>query len=377
MEAKLTGLSRRYQAALQKHIEQGPRASPQSADKLGRQALAAGLETLDLAKIHEQALIAMAPPSYSPGAKDGKIRRAQAFFIEAVTPIEKTHRSTREANVHLGQLNRTLRRRTGELAAKNRQLKKEILRRHAVAKALRKSKQHYSLLLEQSHHMQEQLRRLSRQILSAHEEERRRISRDLHDEVAQILTGVNLHLSTLKKEATTATKDVKRKIAHTQRLVERSLNVVHRFVSQLRPPALDILGLIPALHFYLKDFAKQTGLSIHFTGSPCVKTGQLDSTKRTVLYRVAQESLANVARHAHASLVNVSIRKLRGVIRMEVKDNGKSFQVQDASPTGRNKGLGLLGMRERVEMVGGRFTVESAPGEGTTIRADIPFAGRV
>ena len=377
MEAKLTGLSRRYQAALRKHIEQGPRASPQSADKLGRQALAAGLETLDLAKIHQQALAVMAPPGYSPGAKDGKIRRAQAFFIEAVTPIEKTHRSTREANVYLGQLNRTLRRRSGELAAKNRQLKKEILRRHAVAKALRKSKQHYSLLLEQSHHMQEQLRRLSRQILSAQEEERRRISRDLHDEVAQVLTGVNLHLATLKKEATTTTKDVKRKIAHTQRLVERSLNVVHRFVSQLRPPALDVLGLIPALHSDLKDFAKQTGLSIHFTGSSCVKTGQLDSTKRTVLYRVAQESLANVARHAQASLVNVSIQKLRGVIRMEVKDNGKSFQVQDASPTGRNKGLGLLGMRERVEMVGGRFTVESAPGEGTTIRADIPFAGRV
>ncbi|MCX5645917.1 MAG: sensor histidine kinase [Phycisphaerae bacterium] len=377
MEAELTGLSRRYQAALRKHIEQGLRASPQSADRLGRQALAAGLETLDLAKIHQQALAVMAPPGYSPGAKDGQIRRARAFFMKAATQIEKTHRSKREANVHLGQLNRTLRRRTGELAVKNRQLKKKILRRRAVAEALRKSKQHCSLLLEQSHHMQEQLRRLSRQILSAHEEERRRISRDLHDEVAQVLTGVNLHLATLKKEATTNTKDVKRKIAHTQRLVERSLNVVHRFVGQLRPPALDVLGLIPALHYYLKDFAKQTGLSVHFTGSTCVKTGQSDSAKRTVLYRVAQESLTNVARHAHASLVNVSIQKLRGVIRMEVKDNGKSFQVQDASPTGRNKGLGLLGMRERVEMVGGRFTVESAPGEGTTIRAEIPFAGRV
>jgi signal transduction histidine kinase len=124
----------------------------------------------------------------------------------------------------------------------------------------------------------------------------------------------------------------------------------------------------------VKDFAKQTGLSIHFTSFTRSRMEQLDSVKRTVLYRVAQEVLINVARHAQASLVNVSIQKLRGVIRMEVKDDGKSFQVQGVWPTGRNKGLGLLGMRERVEMVGGRFTVESSPGKGTTIRAEIPFA---
>ena len=243
-----------------------------------------------------------------------------------------------------------------------------------MEKALKESEQHYSLLLKQSHHMQEQLRRLSRQILSAQEEERRRISRDLHDEVGQVLTGINLHLATLKKEAATNTRDLTRKITRTQRLVVKSLNIVHQFAGQLRPAALDDLGLVPALHSYVKDFAKRTGLSIHFTSFTRSRMEQLDSAKRTVLYRVAQEALVNVARHAQASLVNVSIRKLRGVIRMEVKDNGKSFPVQGVLPAGRNKGLGLLGMRERVEMVGGRFTVESAPGQGTTIRAEIPFA---
>ena len=374
METKLTGLSRQYQAALQKHLEQRPRASPRSADGLGRQALAIGLETLDLAKIHEQALIALMSPSHSPGTRDVMSKRAQAFFIKAVTPIEKTHRTTMEANVRLGQLNEKLRRRTGELVATNRQLKKEILRRQAVEKALKKSEQHYGLLLKQSHHMQEQLRRLSRQVLSAQEEERRRISRDLHDEVAQVLTGVNLHLATLKKDAATNTRDLTRKITRTQRLVVKSLNIVHQFVGQLRPEALDDLGLVPALHSHVRDFAKRTGLSIHFTSFTRSRMEQLDSATRTVLYRVAQEALVNVARHAHASLVNVSIRKLRGVIRMEVKDNGQSFPVQGVLPAGRNKGLGLLGMRERVEMVGGRFTVESAPGQGTTIRAEIPFA---
>jgi signal transduction histidine kinase len=374
METKLTNLSRRYQAALRRHLQQGPRASLRSADGLGREALDMGLETLDLAKIHEQALVALMSPSHSPGARDGTIRRAQTFFGEALTRIEKTHRAAMEANVRLNQLNRTLHRRTVELAATNRQLKKEIVRRHAMEKALKESEQHYSRLLEQSRHMEQRLRHLSRQILSAQEEERRRISRDLHDEVAQVLTGINLHLATLKKEAIANTKDLKRKIAHTQRLVERSVNIVHRFAGQLRPAALDDLGLIPALHSYMKDFAKQTGLAIHFTSFARGRTKLLDSARRTVLYRVAQEALANVARHAQASLVKVSIQKVRNAIRMKIKDDGKSFQVQGEFPTRRSKGLGLLGMRERVEMVGGHFAVESSPGKGTTILAEIPFA---
>jgi signal transduction histidine kinase len=374
MEAKINGLSRRYQTALRKHLEQGPRGSPPSADRFGRQALAIGLETLDLARIHEQALTALASSNSSRPTRDGVIKRAQAFFIRAVTPIEKTHRTAMEANVRLSELNQTLRRHTGELTVANRQLKKEILQRQAAEKALQKSEQHYSLLLEQSHHMQEQLRHLSRQILSAQEDERRRISRELHDEVAQVLTGINLHLARLKKDATADTKDLKKKITHTQRLVEKSVNVVHRFAGQLRPPALDDLGLFPALHSYVTDFAKQTGLSVHLVSFTQDKSDKLDSTRRTVLYRVAQEALANVARHAKASQVNVSIEKLRGVIRMEVKDNGKSFQAQGASTAKGKRHLGLLGMRERVEMVSGRFTIESESGKGTTIRAEIPFA---
>ena len=156
-------------------------------------------------------------------------------------------------------------RRMEALAAANRELKQEIVRRKAVEEALKKSEQHSSQLLEQSRHLQEQLRHLSRQILPAQEEERKRISRELHDEIAQILTGINVRLAALKMEATVNTKGLKRKIARTQRLVEKSVDIVHRFARELRPAVLDDLGLIPALHSFMKDFAKRTGIRIHFT----------------------------------------------------------------------------------------------------------------
>ena len=211
MARKLNGLSRRYVAALRKHLKQGPRASLQPAQGLGRRAMALGLETLDLARFHEQALITLVLPGYSPGTRDRMIRRAGIFFAEAITPIEKTHRTAREANGHLQQMIQALHQRSVDLAASNRQLQQEILQRKSVEASLRKSEQHYSLLLEQSRHMQEQLRLLSRQLLSAQEEERKMISRELHDAIAQTLTGINVRLAALKKEATVNTKGLQKK----------------------------------------------------------------------------------------------------------------------------------------------------------------------
>ena len=154
-------------------------------------------------------------------------------------------------------------------------------------------------------------------------------------------------------------------------MVEKSVDIVHRFARELRPTVLDDLGLIPALHSFVKNFSKQTRVHVRLTVYAAVE--QLDSVKRTVLYRVAQEALTNVARHAHASRVDVSIQKLRRAVCLTINDNGKSFQVERVLHAKKNKRLGLLGMRERVEMVGGSLRVESAPGKGTTIRAQIPF----
>jgi PAS domain S-box-containing protein len=258
------------------------------------------------------------------------------------------------------------------LAASNEELVLEIAQRKAVESALKKSEHHYSQLLDKSDLMQEQLRQLSRQILLAQEDERKRISRELHDVIAQTLTGINVRLTALKKAAAINTRHLDRDIARTQRLVEKSVNIVHEFARELRPAVLDDLGLIPALHSFVKLFSKRTRLHVHLTAFAGVE--QLDIAKRTILFRVAQEALTNVARHAHASRAAVSIEQLPGSISMRIHDDGKSFQVERVLNSKGSQRLGLLGMRERVEMVGGTFGVESAPGKGTTIQVNIPFA---
>ena len=261
---KLSTLARQYQSSLQKFLSQGPRRASRPARELGRQAMALGLETLDLARIHERTLIEPMA-STSAGARAGRIKRAGAFFAEAITPIENNHRTAQEVSTRLGQLNRTLHRRSADLAASNRELKREIVRRKRVEAALRKSERHYARLLDQSRHMQEQLRSLSRQLLSAQEEERKKISRELHDEIAQTLSGINVQLATLKRQAAVNVKGLQKKIASAQRMVEKSVDIVHRFARELRPPVLDDLGLIPALHSFVKLFAKRTGVRVRLT----------------------------------------------------------------------------------------------------------------
>lgn len=370
-----TELARRYQAALQRHLRDWPAESLQPALKLGRRSMALGLETLDLALIHEQALIVQALPVESPAARDRLIRRAGVFFAQAIIPMEETHRSALESNVHLSRLNRDLNLRTLNLAASERQLKKEITRRLEVEETLRKSEQHTGRLLEQSRHLQEQLRLLSRRILLVQEEERKRISRELHDVIAQMLAGINVRLATLRLEASSNARGLGKKILRAQRLVERSVDIVHRFARELRPAVLDDLGLIPALHSYMKSFTKETGIRVSLTAFSGVE--QVSNAKRTVLYRVAQEALTNVSRHANATLVTVTLHRATNAIQMKIKDDGKSFDVEQMWHVRKIQHLGLLGMRERVEMVGGKFTIESAPGHGTTVQVLIPFRNTV
>jgi signal transduction histidine kinase len=250
------------------------------------------------------------------------------------------------------------------------QFKSEAARRKGVETALKKSEQHHILMLDQSRQMQEHLRHLTRKVLTAQEDERREISRELHDEIAQTLTGINVQLANLKRAAVVNTKGLKGKIAGTQRLVQKSVGIVHRFARRLRPALLDDLGLIPALKSYVHGMQERTNLPIKLTTFPELQ--ELDVRKRTVFYRVAQEALTNVVRHAEAKWVQIVFKSRRKTVLMEIRDNGKSFNAQYVLLAKGKKHLGVLGMRERVEMVGGTFKIESSPGRGTLVSAEIP-----
>ena len=296
----------------------------------------------------------------------------KAKFSTTLALTRKSLRDARAATIRLKQLIEALSRRTLALTASNLKLRREVVQRKAAEDALRQSELHYTRLLKHSDRQQKQLRHLSRQILSAQEEERKEISRELHDVIAQTLTGINLRLGMLKKQSTLNTKGLDRNIALTQKLVEKAVNIVHQFARELRPAVLDDLGLIPALHSFMKSFSERTGILTHLSAFAGVEA--LDTPRRTVLYRVAQESLTNVARHAHASQVKTTLRKLpNGRLCMKIHDNGKAFDISHVPPPRGRKHLGLLGMRERVEMVGGHFDIVSAPGKGTTVIAQIPF----
>jgi signal transduction histidine kinase len=232
-------------------------------------------------------------------------------------------------------------------------LKGEIVQRRVVEDSLRVSELTTSQLLTKSRQMQEELRHLSRRLIAAQEEERRRISRDLHDVVVQTLTGINLRLAGLKSETTKGSRDLQKKIAATQRLVEKSVEVVHRFARDLRPTLLDDLGLIPALKSYFEDFMAQSGIRVSLTAYAGLE--KLRSETRTVLYRVVQEALVNTGKHSRASEVRVRFYEEGKAVRLEINDNGCGFAIEGAGTVRVSKRLGLLGMRERVEMVGVAF----------------------
>lgn len=220
MKRKVIRLSQQYVAALEKHLKQGPDASLQPALGLGREAVALGLETLDLARMHEQALTALTMPI----TKDGVAKRAEIFFTEANTLIEETHRAARQNKIHLTRVKAALSERTAELAVFHRRLQRSVIRRKVMEDVFEKKEKHYQKCLEESLELQKRLRRLTHQVLAAQEDARKKISRELQDEIAQTLLGINVRLLCLKQEARSDTDGLKNKIASTQRLVAKSAN---------------------------------------------------------------------------------------------------------------------------------------------------------
>jgi signal transduction histidine kinase len=204
-----------------------------------------------------------------------------------------------------------------------------------------------------------------RRVVAAQELERRRLSRELHDETGQTLTSVLLGLQTIGEEP-----DSERASAEAKRLrelVTQTLHDVRRLAVELRPKALDDFGLVPALKRLGTGFSEQTGIRVEvesFLGEE-----RLPSEIETALYRIVQESLTNVVKHAHASSVSVLVTRKNGSVIAVIEDDGRGF---DAG-AGRDEGLGLVGMEERVALLNGRLQVESREGAGTTVVAEVPL----
>jgi len=216
-ETKLSRLSARYLSALRAHFKQGPQTGLRSALSLGRQAVALGLETLDMARMHDLALGTLVFPGCTAALREDMTRQGVEFFAEAVIPIEETHRIALD------------------LANTNRKLLKEILRSQAAEKDLQSSGEESAKLLEESHHLHDYLQNLAHLLFAAQEDERKKMSLALQDEVAQILLGINIRLLALKKEVTIGATGFDKELATTQRLVEKSVRTVNHFVREFGP----------------------------------------------------------------------------------------------------------------------------------------------
>lgn len=226
MKRKSIRLSRRYSSALRQHLKQGPRASLQSARGLGRRAVSLGLEILDVAKIHDRALASLKDPSLRI------VKRAELFFIEAVTPIENTHRAALKTDARLNQVTKALGQRTVDLAAANRSLKQGMARRKTVDKALKASDGQSKKLLEESSRLQKRSRNLAHGILSTQEENRKTISNRLQDDVTQTLLGINVRLLAIKQKAIASAMGIHKEIADTLGVVDQSIKNIRNFARE-------------------------------------------------------------------------------------------------------------------------------------------------
>jgi signal transduction histidine kinase len=202
-----------------------------------------------------------------------------------------------------------------------------------------------------------------KRVVDAQELERRRLARELHDETGQALTSILLGLKTL--EETLEGDDSRTATANLRELVVATLQDVRRLAVELRPSVLDDFGLEAALENLTSSFAEQTGITVDF--GPALGERRLPSEVETALYRIVQESLTNVVKHARARRVSISLTRMEGSVKAVIEDDGQGFD--SASPDG---GHGLIGMRERLALLGGHLRIESSEGAGTTIAADVP-----
>lgn len=207
------------------------------------------------------------------------------------------------------------------------------------------------------------LQALSARLVRAQEEERRTLARELHDEVGQSLSAIMMEAG--NAEAAVNAGEIRRRVLSIRSIAEKTLNVVRDLALLLRPSMLDDFGLLPALNWHAREMSKRTGLNVRITADPA--SDDLPDEHKTCIYRLVQEALNNAARHASARNLQVTVRNQNDRVTFSVQDDGSGFDK------GSVRGLGLLGMEERVRRLGGAFRIDSQLGRGTTIFAELPL----
>jgi signal transduction histidine kinase len=214
-----------------------------------------------------------------------------------------------------------------------------------------------------------ELRQLSHQIQKIREEEKSRISREVHDELGQSLTALKIDLLQLEKRLPEDSSDLQKSALSMVNLVDDTIKSVQRIAMELRPPILDTFGLCDAIVWQAGEYEKRYGIKFDLTGLH--NDLDLDTDLKTTFFRIFQESITNVVRHAEASRVTVSVRQRKGQMVMEIADNGKGIREDQIAGS---DSLGLIGIRERVRYLNGEVRFSGAPGKGTIVECRIPVS---
>ena len=225
---------------------------------------------------------------------------------------------------------------------------------------------HAEKSLRQAH---EQLRQLAMRLNRMHEAESNLLSRELHDEFGQMLTSLKMDLSWLALRLGEKNSDLKRKVDASLDLVDASVKSVRSIAARLRPRILDELGLLPAIDWLVQDFRERSGIDAAFVAD--AQVGTLSSERATAVFRIVQESLSNIARHADAKCIDVSLHEENGWLTLEVRDDGKGVRENEKTSY---ESIGLLGMRERALAAGGKIMFDSVLGRGTVVTLRLPVA---
>jgi PAS domain S-box-containing protein len=217
----------------------------------------------------------------------------------------------------------------------------------------------------------EQLRSLAARLESLREEERTILSREIHDEFGQSLTGLKMDLAWLARRLPRDQDALVQKADSMLKLVDESVKLIRKISTRLRPGILDDFGLLAAMEWQAREFDHRTGIRCSMSSN--TKDIHLDKNASSSIFRVFQEALTNIARHSEATKVDVRLRQGRNKLVMEIQDNGRGLRDDEVQP---HKSLGILGMRERVQLMEGTFTIQGAPGKGTKIRVSVPTENR-